>query len=156
MNSNHEPDERALTEAARRKVEEDNREAAEDSPMGPVGKVPSREQAEQLGAEAGLTEASMPGHGPTADDATPETLLPDDGARSPAEAGGDRQAIDTELTEVGPGLIGGGTGLDEAELGRVQPLDGKRWDGNPEDRLQPETAAEDPLVAPSSSEPVKR
>lgn len=78
----HEPDEQALTDAARRQVEEDNREAPDDRPMGPIGNIPSRAESAERAGEAGLTEASMPGQGPTADEATPETLNPDDGSRS--------------------------------------------------------------------------
>lgn len=149
----HEPDEQALTEAARRQAEADNREAPDDRPMGPVGNVPSRSESAERAGEAGLTEASMPGHGPTADDATPETLMPDDGSRSPQEAATDAGAADAELTEVGKGGAGGRYGLDEAELGRVRPLDGKAWDGDPSEPLSPETATEEGLKAPPSSEP---
>ena len=153
MNDAHEPNEKALTEAARRKVEEDNREAPDDRPMGPVGNVPRRNESFQRAAEGGLTEAALPGHGPTADDASPETLMPDDGRRSAAEAGGSSLAADTELSEVGSREIGGGRGLDEAELGRAQPLDGKPWDGDRSERLQPETSADDTLTAPTGTEP---
>lgn len=153
MNDAHEPDEKALTEAARRKVEEDNREAPDDRPMGPVGNLPPRHESSQRAAEGGLTEAALPGHGPTADDASPETLMPDDGRRSAAEAGGSPQAADTDLTEVGRGEIGGGGGLDEAELGRAQPLDGKPWDGDRSERLQPATSADATLSAPTGTEP---
>ncbi|MFA5678727.1 MAG: hypothetical protein WC953_10025 [Pseudomonas sp.] len=148
-----EPDERALTEAARRQLEEDNRENTENRPMGPTGNVPSREEAERLGAEGGLTEAAIPDSGPTADDAAPETLLPDDGARSAAEAGGDTTPADSDLNRVSPGRIGGGSGLDEAELGRVKPLDGQTWDGDPDTPLQPNTVAEHPLATPTENEP---
>lgn len=148
-----EPDEKALTEAARRQAEADNRDAPDNRPMGPVGNIPSREESEQRAGDAGLTEASMPGSGPTADEATPETLLPDDGARSATETHTGVGAADTELTEVGAQGVGGGSGLDEAELGRVKPLDDKPWDGDRSDALQPETAADDKLIAPRNSEP---
>lgn len=153
MNDAHEPNEKALTEAARRKVEEDYREAPDDRPMGPVGNLPSAEESARRAAEGGLTEAAIPGHGPTADDASPETLMPDDGRRFAAEAVSDTQAADTDLTEVGSAEIGGGRGLDEAELGRVQPLDGKPWDGDRSDPLQPETSTDDSLTAPPDTEP---
>ncbi|PRB79868.1 hypothetical protein CQ007_14760 [Pseudomonas sp. MYb185] len=150
----HEPDEQALTEAARRQAEADNREAPDDRPMGPVGNIPSRSESAKRAGEAGLTEAAMPGQGPTADDATPETLMPDDGSRSPQEAATDAGAADAELSEVGRVRAGGGGGLDEAELGRVKPLDGKPWDGDPNEPLLPETAAdEERLTAPPDSEP---
>ncbi|MBM7059272.1 phosphotransferase system, HPr-related protein [Pseudomonas sp. UL073] len=64
------------------------------------------------------------------DDLSPETLIPDDGARSPRERGQDFPA-DFDLSIVDEEEIGAGHGLDEAELGRVKPLDGKRWSGRP-------------------------
>lgn len=152
-NDQHEPDERALTEAARRQAEADNREAPDDRPMGPVGKVPTRAESAKRAGEAGLTEASMPGQDPTADDATPETLTPDDGSRSAEEAAIPATAADSELTEVDKTGAGGRYGPDEAELGRSRPLDGKPWDGDPNEPLGPETAADDNLTAPRSSEP---
>lgn len=154
MNDSHEPDEKMLTDAVRRQLEADNREAAaDDSPMGPVGNVPSRRESDQRAAEGGLTEAARPGQGPTADDATPETLMPEDGSRSPAEANISDSAADTELTEVGGGAIGGGRGLDEAELGRARPLDGRPWDGDPDEPLEPATAVDESLVTPAPDEP---
>lgn len=152
-NDKHEPDEQALTEAARRQVEADNREAPDDRPMGPIGGVPSRGESTKRAGEAGMTEASLPGHGPTDDDATPETLMPDDGSRSAAEAGTNADAADSQLTEVGRAEAGGGYGPDEAELGRSRPLDGKPWDGDPDAPLVPETTADENLSAPRDSEP---
>lgn len=52
--------------------------------------------------EAGLTEAALPGHGPTSDDLTPETLIHEDGATSPHEPGGD-EANDQHLTVIAEG-----------------------------------------------------
>lgn len=152
MNNSHEPDERALTEAARRQLEDDYREAPDERPMGPVGNPPSGQDA-QRAAEAGLSEASMPGHGPTMDDATPETLMPDDGRRSAAEARNNAPAADSDLTEVDGSDIGAGGGLDEAELGRAQPLDGKPWNGDPEQPLESRTPTDKALSAPASNEP---
>ncbi|HDZ55034.1 MAG TPA: serine kinase/phosphatase [Pseudomonas xinjiangensis] len=103
----------------------------EDGPMGPVGGLPADEELVERAGEAGLTEASMPGEGPTADDASPETLIREDGARSPDEAGGGLPA-DKELTAVEGDEVGVQAGLDEAELARTDPLDGKPWDGEPE------------------------
>lgn len=105
---------------------------SEDEPMGPIGKVPTEDEAVDRAAEAGLTEASQPGEGPTMDDATPETLMPDDGARSPSEAGESDEPADQDLSIVDDDDIGAGGGLDEAELGRTKPLDGKPWDGEAE------------------------
>ena len=60
----------------------------------------------------------------TDDDLTPENLIPDDGSRSPHEPGGSIPS-DESLSIVNEDEIGEGYGLDEAELARVDPLDGK-------------------------------
>lgn len=62
---------------------------------------------------------------PSDDDLEPETLIPEDGARSPNEQGLDKPA-DWDLSVVDEDDIGGGNGLDEAELARRDPLDGNR------------------------------
>lgn len=85
-----------------------------------------RQLSPERARDAGLTGASHPGEDATADDMTPETLLPEDGARSPSEAGPGSPA-DSTLRRVKEQEIGGGHGLDEAELGRKKPLDGKPW-----------------------------
>jgi len=79
-------------------------------------------------AEAGMTGAEVPDGEPTMDDMAPETLLPDDGSRSPRERGHGGPA-DQDLTEVSEHEIGADVDLDEAEQARVHPLDGKPWDG---------------------------
>jgi hypothetical protein len=56
---------------------------------------------------------------------SPETLIREDGARDAHEAGGDEQA-DWDLSVVDENDIGGGDGLDEAEMADIDPLDGKR------------------------------
>src|SRR5690606_30840183 len=112
----HKPDEQFLTESARRQVEQDYRDAPTESPIGPIAEVPSRQEAGDRSAEACLTEAASPCQGPTADDAAPETLMPDDGARSSHARGPDEPAADTELDEGPANRIGAGKGLDEAEL----------------------------------------
>ncbi|SDZ68201.1 serine kinase/phosphatase [Pseudomonas sp. NFIX28] len=71
----------------------------------------------------GLTDNA--GDEPNDDELTPENLIREDGARSPREAGEDRPA-DWDLSIVDEDDIGGGNGLDEAELARRDPLDGKR------------------------------
>jgi len=76
--------------------------------------------------EAGLTGASMPDHQPTADDLTVETLFDEDGALSPHERG-HGPPTDQKLRIVDEDEIGGGSGLDEAELARVDPLDSARY-----------------------------
>ncbi|MCL6700176.1 serine kinase/phosphatase [Pseudomonas sp. T1.Ur] len=75
--------------------------------------------------EAGMTGASMDDRQPTDDDMSPETLIHEDGARDAQEAGEDEQA-DWDLSVVGENDIGGGDGLDEAEMADIDPLDGKR------------------------------
>ncbi|WP_434672806.1 serine kinase/phosphatase [Pseudomonas sp. R1-15] len=75
--------------------------------------------------EAGMTGASMDDRQPTEDDLSPETLIRDDGARDALEAGEGEQA-DWDLSVVGENDIGGGDGLDEAEMADIDPLNGKR------------------------------
>lgn len=60
------------------------------------------------------------------DDLSPDTLIDDSGARSPLESGGEG-ALDEELSVVDGTQVGGGSGLDEAELARSAPLDGEPW-----------------------------
>lgn len=124
----------------------DDKREKERGPMGPISGDPGGRVDEQALADGaddiGLTEASQPGQGPTDDDLAPETLIREDGARSPFEAGG-YGAADGELEVVGAGDIGAGGGLDEAEEGRVHPLDGKPWDGDPEDPLRPLPGVQD-------------
>ncbi|GAB7533693.1 hypothetical protein PS3A_61100 [Pseudomonas sp. 3A(2025)] len=74
--------------------------------------------------EAGMTGASTPDHHGTDDDLQPDTLIREDGARSPSERGADRPA-DKELSAVDQSDIGAGHGLDEEELAHLDPLDGK-------------------------------
>jgi hypothetical protein len=56
---------------------------------------------------------------------SPETLIREDGARDAREAGNNSRA-DWDLSIVDEDDIGGGNGLDEAELARRDPMDGKR------------------------------
>ncbi|KAF1068146.1 MAG: hypothetical protein GAK45_01459 [Pseudomonas citronellolis] len=69
----------------------------------------------------------------TDDDLSPSTLIHEDGAETPAERGGARRPADNVLSQVDEREIGGGIGLDEAELGRSAPLDGQPWT----DRVSP-------------------
>ena len=62
----------------------------------------------------------------TMDDLSPGTLYDETGARDPHEPGGSGP-LDRSLTEVDANEIGGGIGLDEAELARSAPLDGEPW-----------------------------
>jgi len=82
-------------------------------------------------AESGMTggEAlsdSLHEDNVTYDDLSPDTLLDETGARDPHEPGSGGPA-DQTLRHVDADEIGGGIGLDEAELARSAPLDGKPW-----------------------------
>ena len=75
--------------------------------------------------EAGMTGASTDDHESTDDDMSPETLIHEDGARDAHEAGDGDQA-DWDLSIVDEDDIGGGNGLDEAEMANQDPMDGNR------------------------------
>lgn len=120
--------------------------------MGPVGEQPTEQGLDpERVSQAGLTEASNPGGGPTMDDSTPETLMPQDGARSPNEPGSGAPA-DRQLSEAGIDEIGARGGLDEAELGRVDPLDGRPWDGDSTDPLEPAPTVDKDFPADQNEE----
>ncbi|MBK4989407.1 hypothetical protein IAE33_001918 [Pseudomonas sp. S60] len=96
----------------------------------PAGDIEQEFPAERV-AESGMTggEAltdSLHEDNVTYDDLSPDTLLDETGARDPHEPGHGGPA-DMELTEVDADEIGGGIGLDEAELARSAPLDGEPW-----------------------------
>jgi len=79
---------------------------------------------------AGLTEASQPSHDPTNDDLTQEMLILEDGARSQHEQEqGNAEPTDKTLSIVHEKEIGGGSGLDEAELAHTDPLDKRKTFG---------------------------
>lgn len=105
-----------------------------------------RKQPPKRAREAGLTGASVPGGGLTDDDFSRETLIDEDGARSPSEPGGNTP-LDKELTDAGEDEIGAAGGLDQAELGRKDPLDGEPWDGDPTEPLTPRQTAETGFIA---------
>ncbi|AXK53827.1 MULTISPECIES: hypothetical protein [Pseudomonas] len=71
-----------------------------------------------------LSSTGLTSDGSSDDDLSPETLIREDGARSAREIGADKPA-DWDLSIVDATDIGGGSGLDEAELARRDPLDGK-------------------------------
>ncbi len=101
----------------------------ENEPTGKIGDlIPETELRQELPLsrerDAGLTGAAQDDHEPTDDDMSPETLIREDGARSPREAGLGGPD-DQSLSIVDEDDIGGGDGLDEAELARRDPLDGK-------------------------------
>ncbi|QJP97564.1 MULTISPECIES: serine kinase/phosphatase [Pseudomonas] len=102
----------------------------DEHPGAKIGdELQDREREQRMprerGREAGMTGASMPDHEPTDDDLSPETLIHEDGARDADELGSGKQA-DWDLSIVDEDDIGGGNGLDEAELARRDPMDGKR------------------------------
>ncbi|MBP5969963.1 MULTISPECIES: serine kinase/phosphatase [Pseudomonas] len=102
----------------------------DEQPSAKIGdELPEQERKqlipEERVREAGLTGASTADHEPTDDDMSPETLIREDGARDASESGEDNPA-DWDLSVVDEDDIGGGNGLDEAELARRKPLDGNR------------------------------
>ncbi|WP_028239637.1 hypothetical protein [Stutzerimonas azotifigens] len=104
-----------------------------DERRGRVGDtMPEDEANEQYPpervAEAGMTTGEVPTDKTTMDDLAPETLIPEDGSRSPGERG-HGLPVDRDLSVVSEHRIGADVDLDEAELGRYEPLDGKDWDG---------------------------
>ncbi|MDB6049301.1 MAG: phosphotransferase system, HPr-related protein [Pseudomonas sp.] len=101
----------------------------EEEPTARIGDlIPEDELAQEIPdervREAGMTGASTSDHHSTDDDMSPETLIDEDGARSAHEAGEDHPA-DWDLSIVDENDIGGGDGLDEAELAEFDPMDGK-------------------------------
>ncbi|KKA07565.1 HPr [Pseudomonas ogarae] len=101
--------------------EQPSAKIGDELPQGEREQLMPRERVR----EAGMTGASTDDHQPTDDDMSPETLIREDGARDAREAGGDEQA-DWDLSVVDENDIGGGDGLDEAEMADIDPLDGKR------------------------------
>ncbi|MDQ2075111.1 hypothetical protein [Marinimicrobium sp. ABcell2] len=97
-----------------------------------------RDQPPTQAREAGLTGGAIPADQTTQDDLSPETLISEDGSRSPREPDGEDSAADQRLAEASADEIGAGSGLDEAELARARPLDGQPWDGDNAEPLAPE------------------
>lgn len=109
-----------------------------------TGRRYSVERVREAGMSGGETLGSGEHEdGISEDDLSPETLYDESGARDSDEYPEETQGgpLDTELTTVDASEIGGGSGLDEAELGRVKPLDGKPWDGE-EDKLAADEEAD--------------
>ncbi|MFS2124202.1 phosphotransferase system, HPr-related protein [Pseudomonas sp. Pseusp97] len=117
----------------------------EKGPEGRIGDERSPEDVErdfpaQRRREMGLSGGETLGQGEaedgvSMDDLSPETLIDEDGTESPLDPA-DSTPADKELSIVGESEIGGGIGLDEAEEGRVHPLDGKPWDESDPDEEQ--------------------
>ncbi|MGC7839466.1 phosphotransferase system, HPr-related protein [Pseudomonas wayambapalatensis] len=121
-----------------------------DERQGRVGdERPAREIAEDYPprrvAESGMTggEAlsdSLREDNVTLDDLSPDTLFDETGARDPHEPGSGSRPADQTLRQVDAHEIGGGIGLDEAELARSAPLDGEPWTddvSSEDDRREP-------------------
>ncbi|WP_433737127.1 serine kinase/phosphatase [Pseudomonas putida] len=89
-----------------------------------IGDELPENEREQSMPRRRVREGGMTGE-PTDDDMSPETLIREDGARDAYESGADSRA-DWDLSIVDEDDIGGGKGLDEAELARLDPLDKKR------------------------------
>ncbi len=91
------------------------------------GLVPEREREQQMPREhvreAGMIGDSTDDDESTDDDMSPENLIREDGARDAHEAGEGDQA-DWDLRIVDKDEIGGGTGLDEAEMAERDPING--------------------------------
>lgn len=102
----------------------------EETPSGKIGdELPVTERERLMPRdrvrEAGMTGASTEDHESTDDDMSPENLIREDGARDAHEAGEGEQA-DWDLSIVDEDDIGGGNGLDEAEMAEHDPIDGNR------------------------------
>jgi len=111
--------------------------ARDDERQGRVGdERPAREVDQEFPprrvAESGMTGGetlsdSLHEDNVTWDDMSPDTLLDENGARDDDEPGTDDGPADQMLRSVDEHEIGGGIGLDEAELARSDPLDGEPW-----------------------------
>ncbi|MCM2463472.1 serine kinase/phosphatase [Pseudomonas sp. CG7] len=101
--------------------EQPSAKIGDELPQGEREQLMPRERVR----EAGMTGASTDAHQSTDDDMSPDPLIREDGARDASEAGDDEQA-DWDLSVVHENDIGGGDGLDEAEMADIDPLDGKR------------------------------
>lgn len=127
----------------------------EDAPEGragdrQAGHIYSPERVREAGMSGGETLSSgVHEDGVSEDDLSPETLFDESGARGPEEEYPEESLegpADAELTTVNASEIGGGWGLDEAELAHVKPLDGKPWDGDEDlDMDDEELAGDAPL-----------
>lgn len=117
----------------------------EKEPKGRIGDERSTEEVErefppQRRREMGMTGGETLGDnavedGVSMDDLAPETLIDEDGTESPLDPPSGKPA-DRDLRIVRGNEIGAGGGLDEAEEGRVHPLDGKPWDESDPDEEQ--------------------
>lgn len=98
----------------------------EEEPSAKIGdELTDKEREQQVRRRRVRVGGMTADHEPTDDDMSPETLIREDGARDAHEPGADSQA-DWDLSIVDEEDIGGGKGLDEAEMARRDPLDRKR------------------------------
>ncbi|NVZ70593.1 serine kinase/phosphatase [Pseudomonas costantinii] len=102
----------------------------EEEPSTEIGDEIPRRTRERLIPDERLREAGLAGDSaddqePNDDDMSPQTLIREDGARDAWEEGEDSPA-DYDLSIVDEDEIGGGNGLDEAELADIDPVDGNR------------------------------
>ncbi|MHC8288759.1 serine kinase/phosphatase [Pseudomonas sp. XS1P51] len=97
----------------------------EEEPSAKIGDELSQTERERLMPQHRVREASTDDNESTDDDMSPENLIHEDGARDAHEAGEGEQA-DWELSIVDEDDIGGGNGLDEAEMAQRDPIDGNR------------------------------
>ncbi|MFJ4196397.1 serine kinase/phosphatase [Pseudomonas sp. NPDC089534] len=99
----------------------------DERPDAKIGDERLPRESERPEPRRRLRETAMADDDPqsTDDDLSPQTLIREDGARDAHEAGEDNPA-DWDLSIVDGQDIGAGDGLDEAELARRDPLDGKR------------------------------
>lgn len=108
-----------------------------DERTGRIGDEPPAPEVDQHYRSPQVAESGMTGDealgdslhedNVTLDDLSPETLFDETGARDPDEPGAADGPADQALREVQAHEIGGGIGLDEAELARAAPLDGEPW-----------------------------
>ncbi|VVP13320.1 hypothetical protein PS850_03483 [Pseudomonas fluorescens] len=101
--------------------EEPSAKIGDELPQAERERLMPRERVQ----EAGMTGASTDDYESTDDDMSPENLIREDGARDAQEAG-EGDPADWDLSIVDEDDIGGGNGLDEEEMARRDPMDGKR------------------------------
>lgn len=92
----------------------------EEEPTAEIGDEMPRGERKHRMPDERVREAET-----TDDEMSPENLIREDGARDAREEGEGKQA-DWDLSIVDEDEIGGGNGLDEAELAEREPVDGNR------------------------------
>ncbi|WP_347902033.1 serine kinase/phosphatase [Pseudomonas purpurea] len=101
----------------------------DEEPGETIGDLVPEHQREQPTPSKHLRESGMHENSTdddeSDDDLSPGNLIREDGARDAHEAGEDFSA-DWDLSIVDENEIGGGNGLDEAEMAERDPVDGNR------------------------------